>query len=136
MRIGQLAVTFLVKHRDEKVESLVFFLTHDSSVGIGLIALTKEMKDAMDKDTAQFDIERHIERKGIVGHTFDTNHNIARDKIRGNIVEGDDVGIGVVAEVLLVDLEEVLVGTEEVVDVTDTCAAVGDDSSNPRREVG
>ena len=76
---------------------------HLRCFGVGLVSLSEEVEHPMDDDAMQFLLERHSKMRSILPYPVDTNHYVARDKVGHHIVKSDDVGIGVVIEVLLID---------------------------------
>ena len=114
-----------------KGESFVFAGTHTGRVGLGFIALTEQVEHSVDDDTMKFAVEGGGKCLCVFLDAFDTDKYVARDEAFFNIVEGDDVGLGVVVEVGLVDSEQVSIGTEEVGDVPYPAAGFADDFRNP-----
>jgi hypothetical protein len=104
---------------------------HLGGFGGGLVALAEEVEDAVDDHAMELLLERHAEPDGVLPYPVDTDHDVARDKTTRDIVEGDDIGIGVVVEVLPIDAEEVLVVAKKIVDVANLLSATHDDLGDP-----
>ena len=65
------------------------------------------MQHSMNNHPMEFLLKRGIKEVGIFAHTLDTNQYVARDDIAFHIIEGDDIGIGIMVEVGLVDTYEI-----------------------------
>lgn len=50
----------------------------------------------------------------IFGDAIGANQNISRNQIGLNIIEGNDVGIGIMFQVLLIDGKQMVIGTEKI----------------------
>ena len=71
----------------------------------------------MDDDTVQFVDERCAYLFGIGGNRVERYVNIAIHACARGIIKGDDVGIVVVLEKLLIDSKDLLVVAEDIVEV-------------------
>ena len=83
----------------------------------GLIRLTREMQQAVDNNTMQLVEKWHTHLLGIGGNCVQRNINIAIHACARGIIKGDDVGIVVVLEKLLIDGENLLISAEDIVEV-------------------
>ena len=83
----------------------------------GLIRLTREMQQAVDNNTMQFMKERYTHLLGIGGNRVQRNINITIHACARGIIKGDDVGIVVVLEKLLIDGENLPIIAEDIVEV-------------------
>ena len=85
----------------------------------------------MDDNTVELLVESGVELLGILLHTLNTYQNIAGNNFALNVVEGDNVGIGIVIEIFTIDLDEVIIVAEEIADVAYLLALGLDDLRNP-----
>ena len=91
-----------------------------SHLGFGfgsLIRLTREMQQAVDNNTMQLVKKWHTHLFGIGGNRVQRNINIAIHACARGIIKGDDVGIVVVLEKLLIDSKDLLVVAEDIIEV-------------------
>ena len=83
----------------------------------GFVGLASEVEQAVDDDTVQFVKERCAYLLGVGGNRVERYVNIAIHACARGIIKGDDVGIVVVLEKLLIDGEDLLVIAEDIVEV-------------------
>ena len=77
----------------------------------------------MDHDAVELVGEGAAVGLGVDFDAIDRDENVAADDVwSGRIVEGDDVGIVIVLQVLLVHLAQVAVAAENVIDLRDPMA--------------
>ena len=71
----------------------------------------------MDDDTVQFVKERCADLLGVGGNRVERYIDVAIHACARGIIKGDDVGIVVVLEKLLIDSKDLLVVAEDIVEV-------------------
>ena len=96
-----------------------------------MIIITDEMENAMDYDSVEFFLELGSILDGIFTDTVDADEKITGKSVALAIIEGDDVSEIVVLEILLVYIENVIVGTEDDGDVSDATDLAFCDKSEP-----
>lgn len=67
----------------------------------------------------------------ICGDCVDADVDVARDDVAGGVVEGDDVGVVVVLQILIVDFKNLFVAAEDVVYFADASFVVAGNGFNP-----
>ena len=122
---------FHVKHLLPEGQSVGLLTAHLSGFVGRLVSLPEEVEHAVDENAVEFLLERDAKREGILPYPVDADENVARDEVGGDIVEGDDVGVGVVVKELTVDLKDVVIVAEEVGDVADLLATPTDYLGDP-----
>ena len=98
-----------VKQRLEFREGEVLFAGHFCLGFRCFVTLAGEVKDAVDEDAAEFGIEGDLSFFGVRTDGVERDENIAVECGGGGVVEGDDVGVVIMAEELAVDLQFTLV---------------------------
>ena len=73
---------------------------------------------------------------GVVGYAVGRNKQVTADKGELSVGKGDDIGKGIVLEVLQIDGVEVVVGAEDISKLTELPVAKGNDLGNPVRKGG
>ena len=68
----------------------------------------------MDDNAEEFFLVWLAEQFGIRAHCVETYDEVATDYVVFIIVEGDDVGIVIVSEILIIDLKDFLIIYEEI----------------------
>lgn len=81
---------------------------------VGEIVIADKVKHAVNHHAQQLCFTRNIETFGIIAYPIVTNEHIAAHKFVLDIIKSDDVGVVVVAEILLVHVPKILVGTENI----------------------
>src|SRR5690606_20261097 len=95
----------------------VLFLRHPCFFFFLLISITAKVEDAVDDDAMQFIPFGHIEFQRILPHPVNADENIARDNIiLLTAIKRNDIRIGIMLEVLLIDFQEISVATEDDTD--------------------
>ena len=84
-----------------------------------MIVITDQMKDTMDNDPVQLVLEFSSIFKRIFTDTVDADEKVTRESVPFAIIEGDDVCEIIMLKVLLVYIQDVVVGTEDYRYVTD-----------------
>ena len=77
------------------------------------------MKNTVDNDTVQLGIEICLVKCSIVPDSIDTDKKVAGKNIPLAVIKSDDVSIVMMIEGPDVDIENVRVGTENNIDLTD-----------------
>ena len=85
----------------------------------------------MDDDTVQFVKERCADLLGVGGNGVERYVNIAIHACARGIIKGDDVGIVVVLEKLLIDGEDLLIIAEDIVEVAHRVAVLSCGTFDP-----
>ena len=71
----------------------------------------------MDDGAVEFLVVRGVKLFGVGAYRVEADEEVARNLVAGRIVEGDDVRIIVMLEILAVHLENLLVRTEDVANI-------------------
>ena len=77
------------------------------------------MQDAMDDDALQFFDVSGMELFAVASYRVQRNEDVARYPVGFTIVERDDVGVVIVPKILVVDLQNIFVGAENIGNFTD-----------------
>ena len=85
----------------------------------------------MDDDTVELVVVGLAEEFGIGAHGVEADDNVAVDDVVFIVVEGDDIGIIVVTEVLIVDLEYLLVVNKHISHLAHTTSVAGSYGPDP-----
>ena len=85
----------------------------------------------MDDDTVQFVEEWCAYLFGVGGNSIERDIDVAIHACARGIIKGDDVGIVVVLEKLLIDSKDLLVVAEDIVEVAYRVAVLGCGALNP-----
>ena len=104
----------VVNHVNPFRECLVLGGFHDFALARTLVVDAAQVQDAMDDDAVQLGVIRGIELFGIGAHRVEADKQVARNAVSFGIVEGDDVGVIIVLQVLAVHLQYLLIGAEDV----------------------
>ena len=76
------------------------------------------MQDAVDDGTVEFLVIIRVECLGVCPDRIEADEQVARDLISFRIIEGDDIRVIIVLEILAVYLQYLLVGTEDIADIS------------------
>ena len=105
----------------QQVQCLVFGSFHYLAFARSLVVDAYKVQYAVDDDAVQFFVVGSALLLGVAEHGVKADDNVARYGVLDahgfkvfSIVEGDDVGVVVVLQVLLVDFEYVFVITEHI----------------------
>jgi hypothetical protein len=112
-------------------QGLILCLTHSLLVLGALILEPAEMEDTMDDHTVQFFGVLVAKELGIATHRIKADEHVPRDHIPLTLVEGDDIGIVVMIEKVLIGLQDALITTELVAELADTAVIAGSDLTDP-----
>ena len=93
------------------------------------------MEYAVYDDTQQLVVVRLAEELGVRAYGVERDDEVAVDDIAVGVVEGDDVGVVVVAEILAVHLENLLVVAEEIAYLSHSSAVRGCNLPDPSAHV-
>ena len=86
--------------------------------GLGrLVALAGEVQHAVDENASEFVVKTCAYHLCVRPHGIQRDKDVAVEGVGGGVVEGDDVGVVVVAQELPVYFQLALVGAEDIVDV-------------------
>lgn len=82
-----------------------------------MVVISHEMKKSMDYDTVKLFLEPGAELDGILTDGIDADEEVPREPVTLTVVEGDYVGEIVMVKKPLVDVEHIIVRTEDYRDV-------------------
>ena len=99
------SLLFQYRSTFEHGESLVLVILHDLALARALVVDATQVQDAVNDDTMQLVVVGLAELLGIGAHSIERDDNIAVNDIALIIVEGDAIGVLVMAQILVVDLE-------------------------------
>ena len=97
-------------------QGFFFFFLHVAEVFGGLVVDAAEVEDAVDDDAVELVGRGGGEAGGVVAHGVEGDDDVAVEGVALAVVEGDDVGVVVVAQVFVVVCEDALVVHEHVAD--------------------
>ena len=97
----------------------------------GFVGLAREVKKTVDDDTVQFVEERCAYLFGVGGNRVERYIDIAVHACARGIIKGDDVGIVVVLEKLLIDGKNLLIIAEDIVEVAYGVAVLSSSALDP-----
>ena len=100
-------------------EGLVLGGFHDFALTRSLVVDATEMEDAVDDDTVQFLVVGTTKLICVSEDRVEGDDDISVQGLSLGVVEGDDVGIIVMAQVLVVHFEDLVVVDEQIADFTD-----------------
>lgn len=98
---------------------------------VGEIVIADEVKHAVNHHAQQLCFTRNIEIFGIIAYPVVTYEHIAAHKFVLDIIKSDDVGVVIVVEILLVHVPKILVGTENIRQVSRETMLVFHGVGNP-----
>lgn len=101
----------------KKRHSCSFLAAHFRRILLRLVLETAKVEQSVSENPKQFFIESHPEDFGIFAHPFHTDIDIAVQEVTLHIVERDNVGEGIVLQILEIELEQIVVVTKDVIDV-------------------
>ena len=84
-----------------------------------VVVVTNQMKKTMNNDPVEFLIELGTIFNGILTNGVDTDEQISGKLVSLTIVKSNDVSKIVMLKVAHVDIEDVIVGTKDYVNITD-----------------
>ena len=115
----------------QAAESILLFGGHLGFGLRGFVRLACEMQQAVDNDTVQFVEEWCAYLFGVGGNGVERDVDIAIHACARGIIKGDDVGIVVVLEKLLIDGKDLLVVAEDIVEVAHKVAVLSCGALDP-----
>jgi hypothetical protein len=115
----------------QSAQGLILCLTHALLVLRALVLEPAEMEDTMDDHAVQLFGVLGAKELSITTHRIKTDEHVPRDHIPITLVEGDDIGIVVMIEKVLIGLQDALITTELVAELTDTTVIAGSDLTDP-----
>ena len=104
------------------------------AVGGGFVFIAAEVQYAVGEHAQEFLLKGHSVVGGILAHALYGDVDIAMEGITLAVIKGDDVGKGVVGEVLHIDAVEVVVVAKDVVNGTYFAVFRSGDSLYPTLE--
>lgn len=96
----------------------VLCLLHDFPFPRSLVVDTAEVQDAVYDDTVQLRVVVASEELRIRAHGIEADEEVTAEPVAFAVIEGDDVGVVIVLQILAVHLQNLLVGTENIGDFT------------------
>ena len=108
-----------------------FLSAHFLSILLRFILKTAKVEQSMSENPKQFFIESHPEDICVFAHSFHTDIDVAVQEVTLHIIERDDVGEGVVLQILKVELEQIVVVAEDVIDVAQLFSVSGGEGGQP-----
>ena len=115
----------------EQGEGTVFGGFHQLALAGTLVIDATEVEDAMNDDTVELIVVGLAEELGIGAHGVEADDDVAVDDVVFIVVESDDIGIKVVTEVLVVDLEYLLVVNKHISHLAHTTSVAGSYGPDP-----
>lgn len=73
----------------------------------------------MDDHAVELVVERNLLNSGVFPNTWNADIDVSFDGCSITKSESNDIGVGVVIEVLLIDSEQVLIAAKDVVQISD-----------------
>lgn len=117
-REGNIAlVVARLRPGSEHGERLVLSCLHDLSLTGSLVVDAAKVEDAVDDDTVELFVVGTAELVGISKDGVERDEDVAADGLALTVVEGDDVSIVVMPQILVVDFEYLLVVDKHVSDL-------------------
>ena len=115
----------------KKRHSCSFLAAHFRRILLRLVLETAKVEQSVSENPKQFFIESHPEDFGIFAHPFHTDIDIAVQEVTLHIVERDNVGEGIVLQILEIELEQIVVVTKDVIDVAQLFTMSGGQGGQP-----
>jgi len=113
----------------------ILILFHDFPLAWLLVVDAAEMQDAVDDDTMELALEGLSELLCIGAHRFESDDDVTGNFVAFGIIEGDDVGIKVMLQVLPVAGQDAFIIDKLVAYRAQTLAMKLGDLANPRADV-
>ncbi len=108
-----------------------FLSAHFCRILLRLILKTAKVEQSVSENPKQLFIESHPENVSVFAHPFHTDIDVAVQEITLHIVESDDVGEGVVLQILEVELKQIVVVAKDVIDVAQLFSVSGGKGGQP-----
>ena len=108
-----------------------FLSAHFRRILLRLVLKTAKVEQSVSENPKQLFIESHPENAGVFAHPFHTDIDVAVQEITLHIVESDDVGEGVVLQILEVELKQIVVVAKDVIDVAQLFSVSGGKGGHP-----
>lgn len=89
---------------------------HDFAFAGSLVVDAAQVQDAVDNDAVQFAFVRLVELLGVGAHGVQADEQVACDAVSFAIIEGDDIGVVIVLQVLSIHLQDFFIRAEDVGD--------------------
>ena len=84
-----------------------------------MIIITYKMKYSMNNDPVQLFLEVGTVLDGILPDTVNTYEKITGQPVTLAIIESDDVSEVIMLKIFLIDIQDIIVRTEDYIDITD-----------------
>ena len=120
-------------HLGETGQGAILGGLHDLAFAGPLVVDADEVEDAVNDDAVELVVVVLAELPGIGAHGVEADEEVAAHNIALAIVEGDDVGVVVVPQVLAVDLKNLVIVAEDVGHVAHTLAVGAGHVAHPGR---
>ena len=95
-------------------QCLVLLRFHYFSFARSLVVDATKVEDAVDDDAVQFPFIRLVELFGIGSHSVQADKEVARNAVPFGLVEGDDIRVIIMLQVLTVYFQYLLVRAEDI----------------------
>ena len=115
----------------KKRHSSSFLAAHFRRIPLRLILETAKVEQSVSENPKQLFIESHTENVGVFAHPFHTDIDVAIEEVTLHIVERDNVGEGIVLQILEIELEQIVVVTKDVIDVAQLFTMSGGQGGQP-----
>lgn len=106
-------------------QGLVLVFLHNLALAGTFVVDAAKVEDAMDDDAMKLVVVGLVKLLRIAAHRVERDDDVAIDDIALVVVEGDDVGVVVVTEILTVYLQYLLIADKHVSNRTHTTAVAG-----------
>ena len=126
---------FLISVEKKQAQSLIFGCFHHGPLPWPFIINAAQMEHSMHYHAMELLIIIGVLQGGIAAHCVEADKYIAIDYMAFGVVEGYDVGIVVVGEVLTIDLQYLLVVAEHISQLAYGIAVVSCHRAEPPRSV-
>ena len=115
----------------KKRHSCSFLAAHFCRILLRLVLKTAKVEQSVSENPKQLFIKSHPEDVGIFAYPFHTDIDVAVQEITLHVVERNDVGEGIVLQILEVELEQIVVVAKDVIDVSQLFSVSGGQGSQP-----
>ena len=98
----------------KQLQCLLLFFTHVGFFFRRFIRITAKVEYAVDHHAMQLLLERHAKLQCIIPYPVNADKNITFDQRRFCVREGNDICVGIVVEVFLIEVIEILVAAKDI----------------------
>ncbi len=122
---------FALKMPLKKLQCCVFSSAHAANVGWAFVFETQSMQNSMNHYPTKFLAASQSKLLGIVTNAVNADVRLHNQMLGGAVVKGDDVRIVVVLEKLAIDVQEIVVATEDELNVLNAAVMLACNGSDP-----